>query len=127
MKVKAKFFAPELTFLPPEPTFCPPELLVENAGREAQRPLPELLERPDWLPATGPPRPPQRQFPPLETVTKPHLTTEELSFYTNTKPQTWRVKACYETYPPELKPVRIFGRLNWPTAGARIVIARGTR
>ncbi len=61
----------------------------------------------------------QLLYPPLETVTKPNLTTEELSFYSNQKPQTWRVKACRETYPEYLRPIRIGGRLNWPTAGVK--------
>jgi len=61
----------------------------------------------------------EQRFAPLERVTKPNLTTDELAFYTNQKPQTWRVKACRETYPDGLRPIRIGGRLNWPTAGAK--------
>ena len=38
-------------------------------------------------------------FPPLESVTKPNLTTHEIAFYTNLTAQTWRVKACYDTVP----------------------------
>jgi len=54
-------------------------------------------------------------FPPLESVTKPHLTTHEIAFYTNLTAQTWRVKACYDTAPAGLRPLRICGRLAWPT------------
>lgn len=58
-------------------------------------------------------------FPPLELVTKPVLTTAEIAYYTNQAEQTWRIHACRETYPEGLKPVRIGGRLNWPTKGAK--------
>ena len=61
----------------------------------------------------------KQQFQPLEQVTKPNLTTAELAFYSNLAEQTWRVKACRETFPDGLKPLRIGGRLNWPTAGAK--------
>ncbi len=53
-------------------------------------------------------------YPSLESLTKPSLTTAEIAHYTNTKPQTWRQHACYETGP--IRPIRILGRLNWPTA-----------
>jgi hypothetical protein len=58
-------------------------------------------------------------YPPLEQVTKPNLTTAELAFYSNMAVQTWRVKACYDTAPEGMRPLRICGRLNWPTAGAK--------
>ena len=58
-------------------------------------------------------------FPPLDLVTKPGLTTTEIAYYTNQAEQTWRVHACYETYPEGLRPRRIGNRLNWPTAGAK--------
>ncbi|MGV1046356.1 hypothetical protein [Limnohabitans sp.] len=60
-----------------------------------------------------------RAFPPLETVTKPNLTTAELAFYSNMAEQTWRVKACYDTAPEGLRPLRVCGKLAWPTAGAK--------
>ncbi len=67
-----------------------------------------------------PAQPPMgKQFPPLEQVTKPGLTTAELAHYTNMAQQTWRVKACYGTAPEGLHPIRICGRLNWPTAGVK--------
>ena len=59
------------------------------------------------------------KFPPLEQVTKPNLTTAELSHYSNMAAQTWRVKACYETFPEGLRPLRVCGKLAWPTAGAK--------
>ena len=58
-------------------------------------------------------------FPPLEQVTKPNLTTAELAFYSNMAAQTWRVKACYDTAPEGLRPLRVCGRLAWPTSGAK--------
>ncbi len=61
-------------------------------------------------------------YPPLALVTKPNLTTAEIAYYTNQKEQTWRVHACRETFPNGLRPHRIGGRLNWPTAGAKILV-----
>ena len=58
-------------------------------------------------------------YPPLETVTKPNLTTAELAYYSNMAAQTWRVKACYDTAPEGLRPLRVCGKLAWPTAGAK--------
>lgn len=55
-------------------------------------------------------------FPPLASVTKPNLTTKELAYYSDIAEQTWRVKACYETYPEGMRPLRVCGRLAWPTA-----------
>lgn len=60
-----------------------------------------------------------QQFPPLEFVTKPNLTTRELAFYSNMAEQTWRVKACYDTAPDGLRPLRVCGKLAWPTAGVK--------
>jgi hypothetical protein len=62
------------------------------------------------------------QFPPLETVTKPNLTTAELAYYSNMAEQSWRVKACYDTAPEGLRPRRVCGRLAWPTAGAKLLL-----
>lgn len=59
------------------------------------------------------------QYLPLEQVTKPNLTTAELAYYSNMAEQTWRVKACYDTAPDGLRPLRVCGKLAWPTAGAK--------
>ena len=59
------------------------------------------------------------QYLPLEQVTKPNLTTAELAYYSNMAEQTWRVKACYDTAPEGLRPLRVCGKLAWPTAGAK--------
>lgn len=60
-----------------------------------------------------------KRFPPLETVTKPNLTTAELAYYSNMAEQTWRVKACYDSAPEGLRPLRVCGKLAWPTLGAK--------
>lgn len=58
-------------------------------------------------------------FPPLEFVNKPNLTTKELAYYSNMAEQTWRVKACYDSAPDGLRPIRVCGKLAWPTAGVK--------
>lgn len=58
-------------------------------------------------------------FPPLGSVTKPHLTTHELAHYSNLSPQTWRMKACYGKHPEGLNPIRLCGRLAWPTEAVK--------
>ena len=60
-----------------------------------------------------------QQFPPLESVTKPNLTTRELAFYSNMAEQSWRAKACYCTVPEGLRPLRVCGRLAWPTISVK--------
>ena len=82
-----------------------------------------LREATDPQPFTAP-------YPPLELVTKPNLTTAEIAYYANQAEQTWRIHACRETFPEGLRPRRIGGRLNWPTAGAKklmgVTICPGT-
>lgn len=56
-------------------------------------------------------------FPPLETVTRPTVTTAEAAFYLNRQPQTLRLWASEESGP--LRPIRVHGRLMWPVAGLR--------
>ncbi len=55
-----------------------------------------------------------QQFPPLEQVTRPNLTTAETAYYLNRRPQTLRGWACLENGP--LRPTRIGGLLAWNTA-----------
>ena len=64
-------------------------------------------------------------FPSLESVNRPTVTTEQAAFYLNRKPQTLRIWACKETYPPELRPVRVRGILGWPVAGIKTVLKGG--
>lgn len=54
------------------------------------------------------------QYPPLESVTKPNLTTAETAHYLNRRPQTLRAWACREDGP--IRPTRVHGLLAWPTA-----------
>lgn len=56
-------------------------------------------------------------FPPLEHVTKPNLTTGELAYYLNRRPQTLRGWACNEDGP--IRPKRVGGLLAWPTVKAK--------
>ena len=53
-------------------------------------------------------------FLPLELETRPTVTTAAIAHYTHMAQQTWRIYACKETGP--LRPLRIAGRLLWPTA-----------
>lgn len=52
-------------------------------------------------------------FPPLESVTRPAVDTAAAAHYLNRRPQTLRGWACLENGP--LRPIRINGRLGWPT------------
>lgn len=56
---------------------------------------------------------PSADFPSLETVTKPNLTTKEFCHYANLAEQTAWLYACKETGP--IRPIRIGRKLNWPT------------
>lgn len=59
-------------------------------------------------------------FPPLESVTRPTLKTDEAAYYLNLKPQTMRVHACTGSGP--VRPIRINGRLAWPTAAVKAAV-----
>lgn len=59
----------------------------------------------------------QQQFPPLESVTRPTVDTATAAYYLNRKQQTLRGWACHENGP--LRPIRILGRLAWPTQKIR--------
>ena len=61
--------------------------------------------------------PQPQQFPPLELVTKPNLTTKEFCFYANLKQQTAWLHASTESGP--VRPIRIGRRLNWPTKAVK--------
>jgi len=64
--------------------------------------------------------PSQRNFPRLESVNVPALTTAAAAHYLNRKPQTLRVWACHGNGP--IKPVRVYGRLAWPVNEIRRVL-----
>jgi hypothetical protein len=52
-------------------------------------------------------------FPPLESESRAAVDTTCAAFHLNRQPQTLRIWACYRNGP--LRPVRINGRLAWPT------------
>jgi|GEM_PF-847371 hypothetical protein len=62
----------------------------------------------------------QHQPPPLETITRPNLTTVEAAYYLNRKPQTLRGYACREDGP--IRPLRVHGRLAWPVSELKRVL-----
>jgi len=55
--------------------------------------------------------------PPLALVNKPNLTTAELAYYLNRRPQTLRGWACNEDGP--IRPKRVGGLLAWSTVEAK--------
>ncbi len=57
------------------------------------------------------------RFPPLDSITRPTLTTAEAAFYLNRKEQTLRSWACFDAGP--IRPLRCSSRLMWPTARLR--------
>ncbi len=82
---------------------------LESTQHSTETPSPNAAKSANWEP----------QYPPLEQVTKPAVTTPEVAYYTNQAQQTWRSHACNETFPDGLRPIRIGNRLNWPTAGLK--------
>jgi hypothetical protein len=59
------------------------------------------------------------EYPRLESVTLPTLTTVAAAFYLNRKPQTLRIWACYGG---PIRPLRVYGRLAWPVSEIRRVL-----
>lgn len=58
-----------------------------------------------------------RIYPPIDQVAKPSLDTQDAAYYLNRAEQTMRYWACSESGP--IRPLRIHGRLHWPTADIR--------
>ncbi|MBC7618272.1 MAG: hypothetical protein H7293_04655 [Candidatus Saccharibacteria bacterium] len=58
-----------------------------------------------------------KQFPPLESVNRPAVDTAAAAYCLNRRQQTLRGWACHEDGP--LRPIRINGRLAWPTQKIR--------
>jgi hypothetical protein len=56
-------------------------------------------------------------FPPLELENRPAVPTEQAAYYLTRQKQTLRSWACRENGP--LRPLRVNGRLAWPTAEIR--------
>ena len=63
-----------------------------------------------------------QQHIPLDQEQRTHLGTSETAYHLNRSPQTLRVWACYETYPPSLKPIRVTSKLAWPVAGIKQIL-----
>lgn len=61
-----------------------------------------------------------KQFPTLESVTRPTVATADAAYYVNRQQQTLRGWACHEDGP--LRPLRINGRLAWPVSELRRVL-----
>jgi hypothetical protein len=65
--------------------------------------------------------PTPQQYPTLEQVTRPNVTTAEAAFYLNRQPQTLRAWACLEN--GALRPLRINGRLAWSVQSIRALVS----
>lgn len=63
----------------------------------------------------------QKEFPPLETITRPTIDTAAAAYYVNRREQTLRSWACLENGP--IRPIRINGRLAWPVAEIRRLLS----
>jgi predicted DNA-binding transcriptional regulator AlpA len=61
------------------------------------------------------------KYPPLDTITRETVTTEEAAYYLNRPPQTLRSWAAFENGP--IRPVRISGRLAWRVADIKDALA----
>ena len=57
------------------------------------------------------------QFPPLDRETRSAVDTETAAYHLSREPQTLRVWACRDNGP--IRPLRVHGRLAWPTADIR--------
>lgn len=65
-------------------------------------------------------RAPLDSFPDLPQVTSPTVDTLAAAFYLNRLPQTLRKWACLDNGP--IRPLRINGRLAWPTAALKTLL-----
>jgi len=62
-----------------------------------------------------------QSFPPLALETRTHVETAAAAHYLLRECQTLRIWACKENGP--LRPVRVYGRLAWPVAEIRRILA----
>lgn len=60
---------------------------------------------------------PAPQFPPLEQEHRPAVSTAATAYYLGRREQTVRGWACFDNGP--IRPLRVHGRLMWPTAKIR--------
>lgn len=65
----------------------------------------------------------QKIFPPLESVTRPTIPTNQAAYYLNRQPQTLRCWAMRED--GLIRPLRINGRLAWPVAEIKALLNGG--
>lgn len=63
------------------------------------------------------------QYPPIESLTRSAVTTEEATFYLSRRPQTLRAWSCLENGP--LRPIRVNSRLAWKVADIRALLNGG--
>lgn len=63
-------------------------------------------------------------FPPLALETRSHVGTDQAAFYCMRAPQTMRMWAALEPK-GAIKPIRVNGRLAWPTAAIRALLNGG--
>ena len=68
---------------------------------------------------------PPSYFVPLELVNKPNVDTAHAAHVLGRQPQTLRGWACLENGP--LRPIRVHGRLAWPVAELRRLLAGGAK
>ncbi len=59
-------------------------------------------------------------YPPLEQISRPAVTTEEAAFYLNRKPNTLRLWACKDN--GLIRPLRHAGRLAWRVSDIKRVM-----
>lgn len=59
-------------------------------------------------------------YPPIESLTRSAVTTEEAAFYLCRRPQTLRAWSCLENGP--IRPIRINNRLAWPVKEIKKVL-----
>jgi hypothetical protein len=62
----------------------------------------------------------RHSFVPLDSESRRTVDTATAAFHLNRRPQTLRIWACNENGP--IRPLRINGRLAWPTAELRRVL-----
>lgn len=62
-------------------------------------------------------------FPPLESETRSHVSTECAAFHLLRKPQTLRAWACLENGP--MRPSRVRRRLSWAVADIKRLLNAG--
>lgn len=75
-------------------------------------------------PAPGTTTPPWPTYPPLELETRAAVDTATAAFHLSRRPQTLRGWAMRDGIGP-LRPIRVNGRLAWPVADIKRVLAGG--